>query len=206
MGDYMQNRVICFLRFALIGSFLVLPSVADQKPATFAFGGKQLYVGMSEHDAVAALAVCCRLSPPAEADVEKKPTTEGIMPGHFILTKEDPPQGSGILGTVHFVGGKIMSITRPLDDEIDTQNDHVVAFARAFNRALSPTMGDGETTVRVSVLHERLSNGQSDALSLTFPNGRGIRIRIGTLDKADTTNTKRDFATLDETLEPARPN
>ena len=67
-------------------------------------------------------------------------------------------------------------------------------------------MGDGETTVRVSVLHERMSNGQSDALSLTFPNGRGIRIRIGTLDKALDASTKRDFATLEETLEPPKPN
>jgi len=128
------------------------------------------------------------------------------MQGHFILSKEESSEGSGILGTVFFSGGKIVSVTRPLDDEIDTNNDHVVAFARAVDRALSPTMGDGETTVRVSVLHERMSNGQSDALSLTFPNGRGIRIRIGTLDKALDASTKRDFATLEETLEPPKPN
>jgi len=72
----MQNRVMCFLRFALIGSFFVLPLVADQKPAMFGFGGKQLYVGMSQREAVASLSVCCKLSP-SVTDVEKQPAPEG---------------------------------------------------------------------------------------------------------------------------------
>lgn len=70
--------------------------------------------------------------------------------------------------------------------------------------ALSSTMGDSESTVRVSVRHERMSNAESDVLSLSFPNGRGIKIQIGTLDKPNPHTNKRDFATLDETLEPSR--
>ncbi len=196
----MQMRTMGLLAFILFETCLVLPLAADQKPPVFVFGGKQLYVGMSKHEAVGSLAACCRLSPPAEMEVQ---TTEGVMSGHMILPKEESPQR--VLGTVYFSGGKIVRITRSLDDEIDTWNNHVVAFARAINRALSPTMGDSEMTVRVSVRHERLTNGESDVLSLSFPNGRGIQIQIGTLDKPlDAHTNKRDFATLDEILDPAR--
>jgi hypothetical protein len=198
----MQKRAMGLLGFALVELCFVLPLVADQKPPVFVFGGKQLYVGMFEHEAVASLAVCCKLSPPAETEVEKQPALEGVMLGHMILSKEGSTQR--ILGTVYFAGGKIVRITRSLDDELDTSNNDVVTFARAIDRALSPTMGDSETTIRVSVRHERMSNAESEILSLSFPYGRGIQIQIGTLDKPDAHTNKRDFATLDETLESAR--
>src|SRR5882724_4386389 len=96
-----------------------------------------------------------------------------------LSQRKNHPHGSGILGTVHFSGGKIMSIARPLDDEIYAQNHQ-------------------RYRIRGGVPHERLSNGQSDALSqrfrmaVEFESARLIRPMPATL---------RDFATLDETLE-----
>jgi len=194
----MQKRTIIPLGFILLGSCLVL-SGADEKRPTFFFGGQQVYVGMSKQEAVASLSHCCKISPPVESGVERQPAPENTMLGHFILSKEESPQR--ILGAVYFSGGKILRITRPLDEEIDTFNDGVVAFARAIKRSL-PAEGDGGTTVRVSVRHERITNAESDVVSFSFPNGRGIELHIGTLDKPDTQTNKRDFATLDETLEP----
>lgn len=199
----MQKRVVGVFGFLLFQLF-VLPSAANQEPPVFVFGGKQFYVGMSEREALASFSVCCELSPPAQTGVEKRPAPEGLMLGHRILAREGSPQS--ILGVVYFSGGTIVRMTRSLDDRVDTWNDDVVAFARAINRALSPTMGDRDTTVRVSIRHERMSNAESDVLSLSFANGRGIQIHIGTLDRPDAHSNKRDFATLDETLEPAKPN
>jgi hypothetical protein len=171
---------------------------ADRKAPVFMFGGKQLYVGMSEREALEYLSDCCKLSPPMESSKEEQPDRDGMVPGHFIFSKEGSPQR--LLGTIHFSGGKLFSLTRPLDDGFDTWNDDAVALARTINRALSPTSGDDETVVYVSVRHERAVNAESDVLSLSFPNGRGIQLHIGTLDKSSIQNGKRDFATLDETL------
>ncbi len=44
---------------------------------------------------------------------------------------------------------------------------------------------------------------ESDVLTVVFPNGQGLEFHIGTLDTPNDTN-RRDFVTLDETLEPAR--
>jgi hypothetical protein len=38
---------------------------------------------------------------------------------------------------------------------------------------------------------------------LVFPNGRGVGLRIGSLDTSNAMN-RRDFVTLDETLQPSR--
>jgi len=75
----------------------------DQKSPSFVFGGKQLCVGMSESDAVTALAECCKLSPPAEDELEKRPSPEGMLLGRFVLSKEAEPQ---ILGTISFLAEK----------------------------------------------------------------------------------------------------
>jgi hypothetical protein len=174
---------------------------ADRKAPVFEFGGKQLYVGMTEHEALEYLSDCCKLSPPIGSAEDKQPTRHGTVPGHFIFSKEGSPQR--LLGTIYFSGGKLVSMTRPLDEGFDTWNDDVVALARAINRALSPISGDDETIVYVSVRHERANNAESDVLSLSFPNGRGIQFHIGTLDKPSVENGKRDFATLDETLQVA---
>jgi hypothetical protein len=198
----MRRRAISGFVFFAFDCFLVLSMAADQKPPMFLFGGKPFYVGMSEHEAEESLAVCCTLSPPVDAGVEKLAAPAGKLLGHMILAKEESPLH--MLGGIYFSQGKVVRITRPLDNNLDNWNEHLVTFARALNRALSPSVGDAERLVRVSVRHERLSNAESDILSFEFPEGRGIEIQIGTLDKADADTGKRDFVVLDEALEPRR--
>jgi hypothetical protein len=198
----MQKRTMCLLGFVLVETCLVLQLIADQKPPVFVFGGNRLYVGMPKHEAVASLSACCKLSPPAESEVETQPAPGGMMPGHFIVPKEESPQR--ILGSVYFSGGKIIRITRPLDGDVDTSSDDVVGFARALKRSISTETADSETAVLLSVRHERTDNAESDVVFLRFRSGRGIELHIGTLDKANTRTDKRDFATLDEFLEPPR--
>ncbi len=122
------------------------------------------------------------------------------MLGHMILPKEEPPQR--ILGAIYFSGGKVVRVTRPLAEEVDGYNDNVVGFARAIKRSLTAE-GDTETTAIVTIRHERISNAESDVVLLTLRDGRGIEMHIGTLDKPNTDTDKRDFVTLDESLEPA---
>src|SRR5208337_1513509 len=136
----MQKRTAILLRFILLGSCLVLSAAADDKPPTFFFGGQQVRVGMSQQEAVAALSHCCKLSPPVESGVEKRPAAEGAMLGHFILSTEESPQR--ILGAIYFSGGKVVRVTRPLAEEVDTSSDDVVGFARAIKRSLA---AEGDT-------------------------------------------------------------
>lgn len=186
-----------FLGLTLLG--LVLPIIADQKPPVFVFGGNRLYIGMSKHDAVAALSNCCTLSPPADSDVEKQPAPEGVILGHFIASKDGPPYR--MLGSISFRNGKVLRMTRPLADDIDSSNDEVVGFARALRRSLPSEANDSEVIIRVSVRHEHATNAESDVMFFSFPNGRGIEFHIGTLDKPAKDTNKRDFVTMDETLE-----
>jgi hypothetical protein len=195
----MQKRTMIFSGFILLGCCLALSGASDEKRPTFLFGGQRVYVGMSKQDAVAALSQCCKLSPPVESEVEKRPAPEGVMAGHFILPKEESPQR--ILGAIYFSAGKVRRVTRPLAEEVDTSNDDVVGFARAIKRSLAAE-GDTETTAIVAVRHERMSNAESDVVLLTLRDGRGIEIHIATLDKPNALTNKRDFVTLDETLEP----
>ena len=125
-----------------------------------------------------------------------------MMLGHLIVPKEESPPRT--LGSVYFSGGKLIRITRPLDDDVDTYGNDVVGFARALKRSISTETDDSETTVLVSVKHERMSNAESDVVFLTFRDGRGIELHIGTLDKPNELTSKRDFVTLDETLGPPR--
>lgn len=189
------NRILVVVPFAI---FLVLPITADQEPPVFVFGGHRLYVGMSKHDALAALSNCCKLSPPAESDIEKEPVPEGVVLGHFIQTKSGPPYR--MLGSISFFNGKVLRVTRPLADEVDTSNDDLVAFVRALKRSLPSEATDSEIVVHVSVRHERVANAESDAVFLSFSNGRGIELHIGTLDQPERGTNKRDFVTMDETL------
>jgi len=122
------------------------------------------------------------------------------MLGHFILSKEESSQR--ILGYILFSGGKVQRVTRPLAEEVDGYSDDVVGFARAIKRWLAAE-GHTETTAIVTIRHERISNAESDVVLLTLRDGRGIEMHIGTLDKPNTYTEKRDFVTLDETLEPA---
>ena len=193
----MPKRAVCVFAVVLFQSCLLYSQSADGNLPVFYFGGKQFHVGMSERDAVTALFSCCKLSPPAESEVEKRANTAGTMAGHFILPKEASTQP--ILGAIYFSGGKVVRISRGLADNVDTFNENLVAFVRAFKRSLP----DGETSAVVSVRHERISNAESDVLTLVFANGRGLEFHIGTLDTPNESN-RRDFVTLDETLEPVR--
>jgi|SRR5579859_618772 len=195
----MQKKAVGVLGFLLFLTCLALPLTAGQDPAVFIFGGKQLYVGMSKHDAATALSGCCKLSPPAESEVEKQPATS--HGGHFILSTEDSSQ---IIGGIFFSNGKVVRITRPIAADIDSWNEDVVGFARALKRSLPIEASNSETPMYVSVRHERISNAESDIVSLSFPNGRGIELHIGTIDKPNTETNKRDFVTVDEILEPRR--
>lgn len=195
----MQKRTMIFFGFILLGCCLALSVAADEKRPTFYFGGQQVRVGMSQQEAVATLSHCCNLSPSVESGAEKRPAAEGMMAGHFILPKEESPQR--ILGAIYFSGGRVVRVTRPLAEEVDGYNDDVVGFARAIKRSLA-VEGDTGTTAVVAVRHERISNAESDVVLLTFRDGRGIEMHIGTLDKPNTGTDKRDFVTLDETLEP----
>ena len=194
----MQKGTVILFGFILIGSCLMLSVAAGEKPPTFFIGGQQVRAGMSQQEAVAALSHCCKLSPPVESGVERRPAPEGVRAGHFILSKEESPQR--ILGAIYFSGGKVLRVTRPIAEDVDTSNDDVVGFARAIKRSLA-LEGDTETTAIVAVRHERMSNAESDVVLLTLRDGRGLEIHIGTLDKPNTGTDKRDFATLDETLE-----
>jgi hypothetical protein len=184
-----------------LGCCLLLSGAVDEKPPAFFFGGQPVHVGMSQQEAVVSISHCCKLSPPVEP-VEKRPAPGGVLAGHFILAKEESPQR--ILGTIYFSGGKVLRVTRPLAEEVDGYNDDVVGFARAIKRCLAAE-GDSETTALVAIRHERISNAESDVVLLTLMDSRGIEIHIGTLDKPNEFTAKRDFVTLDETLEPAGP-
>lgn len=162
------------------------------------FDGNRLYIGMSKHDAVVALLNCCTLSPPAEADVEKELAPEGTILGHFISTKGGPPYH--MLGSITFRNGRVLRLTRPLAEEIDTSSDDV-GFVRALKRSFPSEASDSAISILVSTRHERISNAKSDVVFFSFRDGRAIELHIGTLDKPQKGTNKRDFVTMDETLE-----
>lgn len=196
----MHTRIFGAILLLLMETCIGRPT--DHAPA-FVFYGKQLYIGMPKRDLVEALSACCKLSPPVEVGANTDTLVNGKLGGHFIISREAPPQ---ILGSIYFSGDKIVRIERPLAGEVDSHDDNVVAFARALKRALPPeASSELGTTAVVSVRHEQATNAESDVVTFSFPNGRGVVLRIGTLDKPFETNNKRDFVNLDETLEPAVP-
>jgi hypothetical protein len=196
----MQKRIV----IGLLGLCATLSLAADQKPPVFYFGGKRLFVGMSKSEAVASLSACCNLSPPADFENDKSVADTGRMIGHFISTKDESPQR--ILGSIFFGGGKIVRITRPVaENKFDPAGDDVVAFARALNRVLLSSEGkDLDTTVNVSVRHDRATNADTEILSFSFSNGRGVELQIVTLDTPLKETGKRDSIGLDEILETPR--
>src|ERR1700739_2501789 len=113
----MKRRKLSLLTFSLFIA-LVLPLAADQRPS-FAFGGKQLYVGMSISEAVQLLSECCRLSPPIEANIEKNPPT--AKGGHFILKKNGTE--TVMLGGIFFADQKVARLTRPIADDVDFSSE-----------------------------------------------------------------------------------
>lgn len=189
----------------LLAGILLLTAVgtAQDKQSVFYFGSKRVLVGMPKAEAVAALSACCKLSPPAEEENRQVFADIGRLPAHFILSKDE----QRILGSISFLGGKVVSVSRPLgEEEYAPWNEDVVGFARALYRAMSPTTGESDATVYLSVRHERASNAETEVLSLSFPNGRGIRLNIIRLDKPlpGQPTESRDQVTMDEFLEPSR--
>lgn len=192
----MRHNRLGSTAFVLFVGF-VMPLVADQRPY-FVFDGKQFYIGMSMSEAVRLLSSCCELSPPIEANIEKNPA----MGGHFIWKKNGTE--TSLLGGIFFTNQKVTRLTKPIADDVNFWNEDLVAFVRALKRVLQNDAGDFEGTARISVRHEKVSNAESDSISITFPDGRGIELHVGTLDKPNELSNKRDFVTADETLESSR--
>jgi len=157
--------------------------------------GQRLTVGMSQTEVATSLAQCCKLSPTLESGVEKEPYAKGRMLGHFIVPKED--SSFEILGGIFFVDGRVARLTRPLDRDMDGSNEELVSFVRTIKR----TFPDGTTTALVSVRHEQTSNAETDVITMSFPDGRGIEIHLGTLDKPNENTNQRDFVSVDEIFE-----
>jgi len=160
----------------------------EQKPAGFYFGGKEFHLGMSYADAMNRLSECCTLSPPARTIKEDSDTPPGKETGYFILSKDK----SEMLGGLWFRDHKISSISRDLAKDVDSSDDNLVVFIRELKRSLP----EETTTAIVTIRHEQASNGESDIVTLSFPSGRKLIIRIITLDSS--TNSKRDSVTLEE--------
>jgi hypothetical protein len=193
----MQKRAVLII---LVLCFTL--SLAADQSAVFYFSGKRLFVGMSKSDAVSALSACCELNPPAGTENAALSRDSGRLIGHFIVSRDNT--SPRILGSVYFSGGKVVRVTRPLDGDFDPESDDVVAFARAINRGLSSGNDNTEAVVHVSTRHSRATNGGSEIISLSFPNGRGVELQIVTLDSPSKTG-KRDSVGLDEILELPKP-
>jgi hypothetical protein len=188
---HQKASLVAFLSFLV----LVLPLAADQKPS-FVFGGKQFYIGMSMSEAVRLLSSCCELSPPMEANTERNPVT--ARGGHLIVKKDGTE--TSILGVIFFADQKVTRLTKPIADDVDFSNEDLVAFMRGLKRILRNDAGDFGRTAMISVQHEKVSNAESDVISITFPDGRGIELHVGNLDKPNQLTNKREFVTADEIL------
>jgi hypothetical protein len=211
-----QSALGLAVALAVSVAFIPLSIVtAQNREPAFYFAGKPVTVGMPKSEAVAIMSGCCTLSPPAENEQNqmKMALNTGRIGGHMILPKGKPFEGP-ILGAIFFLGGRVESVTRPLGEEdYAPWSDDAVGFARAFYRALSPTSGVSEQQiVYLSVQHDRAKNAESEILSLSFPNGRGVRFSLINLDRPlpDTPSefggNKTAQVTLEEFLgQPVRP-
>jgi hypothetical protein len=193
--------VNCRRGILLLGTLLcfVVPLVADQNPPELYFLGHRLHIGMSKQEAVAQLDECCSLSPDANANIEQKPHPANILVGHFIRPKTGVPL---ILGSISFsTSGKVVRLSKPLDDEIDSSSEDLVGFIRALRNAIDSGESGVPKPLMVSVEHENITNASSQIIRFRFLNGREIEIHVGALDKSNPDTGKRDFATMDEVLE-----
>jgi hypothetical protein len=179
---------------------LALSLAADQKPLSFYFGGKPIFIGMPQAQAVAILTACCKFTPPKDSEDENPPGANHLI-GHFIFSKEKGP----MLGSIYFSSGRVFRINRPLDEDVNSESEDAVALARALDRSLTQDLGDSPATVIVSARHVPMKGADSEVLTLTFPNGRGVELQIFTSDSPSKATGKRDAVSLDEFLEaPSR--
>ena len=188
----MRKRNLAALILAMLQSCVLLSQAANHKPSGFYFNGKEFHLGMSQTEALAELSECCNLSPPPKPG-ELSAANQSVQPkGYFVISKEE--RHHSILGSIWFKGQKVVGLSHELALDVDTSSDDLVAFMRDLKRSLP----EEETTAVIEIRHEQMSNAESDILTLAFPDGRRIEIRIGTLDKA--ADSKRDFVTMDEVL------
>lgn len=178
----MNKKQVSLLLLLLISSPMFSQLTPDQFQPAFYFGGQRVSVGMPEEAARTALRTCCALN--------------GSADSYFIASKG--PSSRGLLGSVFFSHGKVSFVSQDLATDVDTFNDDLVGFVRALKRDLP----EGSHLASVSLKHENMSNAQSDLVTIVFENGRGIELRISTLDQPDATTHKRDFVSLEATAQP----
>ncbi len=190
----MRKRILV----VVLGLCVSLPLGADQNPPALYFGGHRLFVGMSEIEAVELLSQCCKLSPQPTAEAERSAAEKNLILERFIFSNDDSPQR--ILGTIGFSSGKVVLISHPLDDQLNSASSDAIALARTLDRSLSPATDGSPAVVFVSTRHNRATNGESEFLSFAFPNGRAVELEIVTLDKTSPVTGGRDSFSLTEIL------
>lgn len=188
----MRKRDFGFLAAVMLQTCVLVSQTGSQKPSGFYFNGKEFHLGMSEREAMAELSDCCKLSPPPSLSDDSTTKDSGQTEGCYVLSKQQGNQS--VLGGIWFKGQRVVSLSRDLSNNFDSTSDNLVAFMRAFQRSLP----EGNTPAVIGVAHEQATNGESDIVTLEFPDSRTIQIRIVTLDKS--VAAKRDFVTIEEIL------
>ena len=183
----------CFLLLLVFPLFQASVSYSqDHRSAGVSFGGVEIHLGMSEAEALAKLSECCILAPPSGSIIDNSPVPDGQIAGHFVLSKNEANQQ--MLGNIWFKGHKVVNVSRELAEGVDSSDENVVSFARALKRSLPEVA----TTALVKVRHEQAPNAESDLVTLVFPSGKSLEIRIVTLDKD--ANARRDSVSFEEVL------
>ena len=187
-----KSNISAFVLLVLV----VLPLSADERQS-FVFRGKQIFIGMSMSEAVQVLSDCCRLSPP----IQKK-TEENALAARSVHNIREKGESEVIIGSIEFANQQVVRLTKLFaeDVEFDASSKDLVAFIGRLKRVLQSDAGDVGRTATIAVMKAKFGNGEIDRVLITFDNGRGIEIRIGTFDKPNESNL-RDFAVASETLE-----
>lgn len=206
MLKHFKTRII--ITYLLL--LLAVPVLgANDKPPVFYFGGKAIFVGMLQAEALSALSKCCKLSPSSLTEAQQEASLKfGTMAGQFILKENGEGSTPQILGSIYFRNGKVLSVTRPLGEEVYVPwSADTLGFARTLERSLAPSTGDFDTAARISLRHQRSINAESEIISFTLPTGRGVRITIVHLDKPfeGTPSESKDQVNMEEFLESPTP-
>lgn len=185
-------------RFSIISLLLVasIPlfsqNTNDPIQQAFYFGGQRIYVGLSQIKATMALSSCCELSP---KEIKPIPIPGKGAPGQFILSKDH----NEILGSIWFSEGKVSRVSRDLAVNVDSYSQDLVSFMKILKRSLP----EGTNEAVVTIKHKSMSNGDSDEITIVFPDGHGIELEIVTLDTPFPGNgDRREAVNLTEFLVP----
>jgi hypothetical protein len=87
-----------------------------------------------------------------------------------------------MLGGIFFSNGRVVRITRGLNDDFDEHGDDVVAFVRVLKRTLA-SYGEHPMSAVVAVQRQSMEDGESDVIFIKLSDGRGIQIELATTDK-----------------------